>query len=210
MIATYAKQIISLGAKVTIISSDKDLMQLVRPNVALIDPKTMKTVGPKEVQAKFGVLPERVIDVQALAGDSTDNVPGIRGIGIKTAAQLISEYGSLDELLDRAGEIKQPKRREALVEQAETARISRTLVTLKDDVPAEELGLSSFERKPADPDVLRDFLAAQDFKALLRRLEPILGSSADILGAAKKEAWPASEPTYELVTAVTQLEEWVR
>ena len=96
------------------------------------------------------------------------------------------------------------------MEQAEMARVSRTLVTLKDDVPVEEAVLSSFERKPADPNTLRDFLAAQDFKALLRRLEPILGSSADILGAAKKEARPASAPTYELVTAVTQLEEWVR
>ena len=209
LIATYARIAVEQDWEVNIVSSDKDLMQLVRPNVALIDPKTMKTVGPKEVQAKFGVLPERVIDVQALAGDSTDNVPGVRGIGIKTAAQLISEYGSLDELLDRAGEIKQPKRREALVEQAETARVSRTLVTLKDDVPVEESGLSSFERKPADPDVLRDFLAAQDFKALLRRLEPILGSSADISSAAKKEIGPGSEPTYELVTTTSLLEEWV-
>ena len=210
LIATYARIGVEQDWEVSIVSSDKDLMQLIRPSVAMIDPKTMKKVGPKEVQAKFGVLPERVVDVQALAGDSTDNVPGIRGIGIKTAAQLISEYGSLDQLLERASEIKQPKRREALVEQAEMARVSRVLVTLKDDVPVEGSGLSSFERKQADPEVLRDFLATQDFKALLRRLEPILGSSADILGTAKKEARPASEPTYELVTAVTQLEEWVR
>jgi len=205
LIATYARIAVEQDWEVNIVSSDKDLMQLVRPNVALIDPKTMKTVGPKEVQAKFGVLPERVIDVQALAGDSTDNVPGIRGIGIKTAAQLISEYGSLDELLDRASDIKQPKRREALMEQAEMARVSRTLVTLKDDVPVEEAVLSSFERKPADPNTLRDFLVAQNFKALLRRLEPHLGSAPDVPEAAKKEAAPA----YELVTTTSQLEAWV-
>ena len=209
LIATYARIGVEQDWEVNIVSSDKDLMQLIGPSVGLIDPKTMKIVGPKEVQAKFGVLPERVVDVQALAGDSTDNVPGIRGIGLKTAAQLISEYGSLDELLDRASEIKQPKRRESLVEQAEMARVSRALVTLKDDVPVEEPGLSSFERRQADPDVLRNFLAAQDFKALLRRLEPILGSSPEIPGVAKKEIGADSEPTYELVRTVSQLEEWV-
>ena len=209
LIATYARMAVEQDWGVSIVSSDKDLMQLVRANVALIDPKTMKNVGPKEVQEKFGVLPERVIDVQALAGDSTDNVPGIRGIGLKTAAQLISEYGSLDELLDRAKEIKQPKRREALLQQAEMARISRTLVTLKDNVPVEEPLLSSFEGMVADPDVLREFLVAQNFKALLRRLEPKLGSGPDLPNVVRGDVGGIPEPTYELISTISQLEEWV-
>ena len=209
LIATYARIAVEHNWTVSIVSSDKDLMQLVRSNVALIDPKTMKTVGPGQVEEKFGVLPDRVVDVQALAGDPTDNVPGIRGIGLKTAAQLISEYGSLDKLLERAGEIKQPKRREALLQQAEMARVSRTLVTLKDDVPVEEPALSSFERKEADPNVLRDFLVAQNFNSLLRRLEVTLGSTPILSDTVKGAVKEASPPTYELVRTVGELEEWV-
>ncbi len=125
------------GGDVTIVSSDKDLMQLVRPGVTMFDGMKAKRFGRDEVIEKFGVPPEKVIDVQALAGDSVDNVPGVPGIGIKTAAELITTYGDLDTLLARAGEIKQPKRREKLVEFAEQARVSRDLVTLKDDVPLE-------------------------------------------------------------------------
>jgi DNA polymerase-1 len=135
LIATYSKVAVAAGGEVTIVSSDKDLMQLVRPGITMFDGMKAKRIGREEVIEKFGVPPEKVIDVQALAGDSIDNVPGVPGIGIKTAAELISAYGDLDVLLERAGEIKQPKRRERLMTFAEQARISRQLVTLKDDVP---------------------------------------------------------------------------
>ena len=135
LIATYAKQAVEPGGDVTIVSSDKDLMQLIKPGVAMLDTMKNKTIGPDEVLERFGVPPDKVVDVQALAGNATDNVPGVPGIGVKTAAELISEYGDLETLLARAGEIKQPKRRERLIEFAEQARMSRELVRLKDDVP---------------------------------------------------------------------------
>ena len=125
IIATYATQAAALGGRVTIVSADKDLMQLVAPGIEMFDTLKNKPIGPDEVFEKFGVGPDRVIDVQALAGDSVDNVPGAPGIGVKTAAQLISEYGDLDTLLERAGEIRQPKRREVLLGHAEQIRISR-------------------------------------------------------------------------------------
>ena len=137
LIATYARQAVQAGGDVTIISSDKDLMQLIEPGVVMLDTMKNKRIGPDEVFEKFGVKPDKVIDVQSLAGDSVDNVPGVPGIGVKTAAELITTYGDLDTLLARAGEIKQPKRREKLIEFAEQARISRQLVTLKLDVPVE-------------------------------------------------------------------------
>ena len=129
LIATYATHAAARDMDVTIVSSDKDLMQLVNDRVSLWDGMKDKTIGEAEVIEKFGVAPDRVIDVQALAGDSTDNIPGVQGIGIKTAAELINTYGDLDTLLERAEEIKQPKRRERLIEQADMARISRQLVT---------------------------------------------------------------------------------
>ncbi len=131
IIATYAAQAKEAGAEVTIVSSDKDLMQLVNDKVRMFDPMKNKPISFPEVQEKFGVTPDKVIDIQALAGDSTDNVPGVPGIGVKTAAELINTYGSLEELLKRAGEIKQPKRRENLLANAELARISKKLVTLE-------------------------------------------------------------------------------
>src|SRR5277367_2446092 len=148
IIATYARQAREAGADVLIVSADKDLMQLVEPRVSMYDPasgqagvpgsREERRFGPDEVKEYFGVGPDRVIDVQALAGDPTDNVPGVPGIGVKTAAQLIEEYGDLDTLLARAGEIKQPKRRETLLANADAARISRDLVRLKNDVPVPE------------------------------------------------------------------------
>ncbi len=135
IIATYAVLARDAGGRVTIVSSDKDLMQLVGGGVEMFDIMKNRRIGPEEVEEKFGVGPDRVIDVQALAGDSVDNVPGAPGIGIKTAAQLIGEYGDLDTLLARAEEIKQPKRRETLIEHADQIRVSRDLVTLRDDVP---------------------------------------------------------------------------
>ena len=134
LIATYAVQAVAAGADVTIVSSDKDLMQLVRPGIGMLDTMKNRTIGPDEVREKFGVTPDKVVDVQALAGNSTDNVPGVPGIGVKTAAELINEYGDLETLLARAGEIKQPKRRERLTEFAMQARLSLDLVTLKADV----------------------------------------------------------------------------
>lgn len=135
LIATYAKQAMEAGANVTIVSSDKDLMQLVSEQVSMFDPIKSRKIGPEQVLEKFGVPPVKVVDVQSLAGDSTDNVPGVPGIGIKTAAQLIQEYGDLDTLLARASEIKQNKRRESLIEHADKARLSRELVRLRSDVP---------------------------------------------------------------------------
>ena len=141
LIATYARLACEAGATCTIVSSDKDLMQLVNDCVTMYDTMKDKRIGRAEVIEKFGVPPEKVIEVQSLIGDTSDNVPGVPGIGVKTAAQLINEYGDLDTLLARAGEIKQPKRRESLLQNAEMARISRELVKLRDDAPA-----------PADPD----------------------------------------------------------
>src|SRR4051794_22997299 len=145
LIATYARLACEAKATTTIVSSDKDLMQLVGDGVVMYDTMKDKRVGRDEVIEKFGVPPDKVIEVQALIGDSTDNVPGVPGIGVKTAAQLIVEYGDLETLLLRAGEIKQPKRREALIEHAEKARISRQLVLLDDkvdlDVPLDELAV---------------------------------------------------------------------
>jgi DNA polymerase I len=169
LIATYARQACELGANTTIVSSDKDLMQLVNDCVTMYDTMKDRRIGIPEVIEKFGVPPEKVVEVQALAGDSTDNVPGVPGIGVKTAAQLIVEYGDLESLLKRAGEIKQPKRREALIENAEKARISRQLVLLDDkvalDVPLDDLAVH-------DPDArkLIAFLKAMEFSTLTRRV----------------------------------------
>ncbi|MEQ1710028.1 MAG: 5'-3' exonuclease H3TH domain-containing protein, partial [Hyphomicrobium sp.] len=157
LIATYAREMVAKGADITIVSSDKDLMQLIVPGVVMLDGMKAKRIGRDEVIEKFGVPPEKVVDVQSLAGDSVDNVPGVPGIGIKTAAELINEYGDLDALLARAGEIKQPKRREKLIEFADQARMSRDLVRLKDDVPlvvpADRLGVHD-----PDPPTLLAFL----------------------------------------------------
>jgi DNA polymerase-1 len=169
LIATYVRIACERGASATIVSSDKDLMQLVTDCVTMYDTMKDRRLGIAEVIEKFGVPPEKVVEVQALAGDSTDNVPGVPGIGVKTAAQLIVEYGDLETLLLRAGEIKQPKRREALIEHAEKARISRQLVLLDDkvalDVPLDELAVH-------EPDArkLIAFLKAMEFSTLTRRV----------------------------------------
>jgi DNA polymerase-1 len=183
LIATYTRDALAAGGDITIVSSDKDLMQLVQAGVSMLDTMKNKRIGPDEVREKFGVPPDRVVDVQSLAGDSTDNVPGVPGIGIKTAAELINEYGDLDALLERAGEIKQPKRRERLIEFAEQARISRELVKLKGDVPlavaVEQLGV----REPV-ADTLLGFLRDMEFSTLTKRIAEGLG----------KEAPPPAQP----------------
>ncbi|MGJ4890981.1 DNA polymerase I [Bradyrhizobium sp. HKCCYLRH3099] len=169
LIATYARLACERGATTTIVSSDKDLMQLVNDCVTMYDTMKDRRIGTAEVVEKFGVPPEKVVEVQALAGDSTDNVPGVPGIGIKTAAQLINDYGDLESLLTRASEIKQPKRREALIENAEKARISRQLVLLDDkvdlEVPLDELAVHE-----PDPRKLIAFLKAMEFSTLTRRV----------------------------------------
>jgi DNA polymerase-1 len=179
LIATYARLARAAGAEVTIVSADKDLMQLIEPGVVMFDPasgdqrargsRPERIIGPDEVREKFGVGPEHVADVQALAGDSTDNVPGVPGIGVKTAATLIGEFGDLETLLARAGEIKQEKRRQTLIENADMARLSLKLVTLVRDVPLEtpldHLGADGFGAKAAV-----SFLKALEFTTLTRRI----------------------------------------
>ncbi|MGJ4926630.1 DNA polymerase I [Bradyrhizobium sp. HKCCYLS2038] len=169
LIATYARLACERGATTTIVSSDKDLMQLVNDCVTMYDTMKDRRIGIAEVVEKFGVPPEKVVEVQALAGDSTDNVPGVPGIGIKTAAQLINDYGDLESLLTRAAEIKQPKRREALIENAEKARISRQLVLLDDKV-ALEVPLDDLAVHEPDPRKLIAFLKAMEFSTLTRRV----------------------------------------
>ena len=212
LIATYTRLAAEQGDEVVIVSSDKDMMQLVRPGVSMFDPIKYKPIGPGEVMEKFGVAPEKVVDVQALAGDSTDNVPGVPGIGVKTAAQLITEYGDLDTLLARAGEIKQPKRRESLIAFADQARVSRQLVLLDayapPPVPLDEL-------KVHEPDAKRliAFLEQQEFRTTVARVRARLGEVGEIApheaaeGAAPS-ASAAPEERYELVTSFDALDRW--
>src|ERR1700726_3909324 len=169
LIATYAREAGERGAPPAIVSSDKDLMQLVTDQVTMLDTMKDRRIGIAEVIEKFGVPPAKVVEVQALAGDSTDNVPGVPGIGIKTAAQLIVEYGDLETLLFRATEIKQPKRREALIENAEKARISRKLVLLDDKVDL-EVPLDDLTVQEPDARKLVAFLKAMEFSTLTKRV----------------------------------------
>ena len=166
LIATYSKKITEAGAKVTVISSDKDLMQLVSNKIRLFDPMKNKVIGEKEVLEKFGVKPEQVIDVQSLAGDSSDNIPGVPGIGIKTASELINKYKNLNNLLEKASEIKQNKRRETLLANKEKALLSKKLVTLKEDVPI-KYNPQEFVIKKIDKDRLYTFLREMEFNRLL-------------------------------------------
>ncbi|MBC7953218.1 MAG: DNA polymerase I [Rhodospirillaceae bacterium] len=211
LIATYATQAVAKGARVTIVSSDKDLMQLVGDGVEMFDPLKNKVIATAEVVEKFGVLPNKVIDVQALCGDASDNVPGVPGIGIKTAAQLIEEYGDLDTLLARAGEIKQPKRRETLVNNAEMARISRDLVTLKRDVPVVET-LESFALRQPAPEMLTQYLTEMGFKSILARMHGLNGTkpATTVADQPSVVAAPTELPTkYELVLTVEALDRWI-
>ena len=166
LIATYSEQILSVGAKVTIISSDKDLMQLYKKNIRIYDPMKNKYISDQDILDKFGVEPSKVIDVQALAGDSSDNVPGVPGIGVKTAAELINEYKTLENLLKKASEIKQNKRRQTLIENKDKAIVSKKLVTLKKDVPIKN-EIIEFKLKNVDKKKLNDFLREMEFNRLL-------------------------------------------
>ncbi len=207
LIATYARIGAKQGAEVTIVSSDKDLMQLVGGTVAMFDPVKARKIGPDEVREKFGVGPDKVVEVQSLAGDSTDNVPGVPGIGIKTAAELINQYGDLETLLARASEIKQPKRRENLIANAEKARISRELVKLKDDIDVKAT-LESMLLKPAEREPLVTFLEQQGFKSLIGRLGGKFERPSPVATAAvPKEA--QDKTVYELVQTEAALKVWI-
>ncbi len=177
LIATYSKKITEAGAKVTIISSDKDLMQLVSKEIRLFDPMKSKVIGKKEVLEKFGVQPQQVIDVQSLAGDSSDNIPGVPGIGIKTASELINKYKNLDNLLKKASEITQNKRRETLLANKDKALLSKKLVTLKKDVPIKN-SLDEFLIKEIDKDKLYNFLREMEFNRLLSQAISFYGEPA--------------------------------
>jgi len=166
LIATYVEQILKIGAKVTIVSSDKDLMQLFKKNVRIYDPMKNKFIVEDDVIKKFGVKSDKVVDVQSLAGDTSDNVPGVPGIGVKTAAELINKYGNLEKLLSSAHEIKQNKRRETILENKDKALISKKLVTLKKDVPV-KINLNEFILKDIEKDKLYEFLRVMEFNRLL-------------------------------------------
>ncbi|MEM8770209.1 MAG: DNA polymerase I [Pseudomonadota bacterium] len=206
LIATYARQAEAQGGEAVIISSDKDLMQLVSDKVSMFDTMKNKAIGPDEVVEKFGLGPEHVIDIQALAGDSTDNVPGVPGIGVKTAAQLIDEYGDLETLLDKAEEIKQKKRRENLIEFADQARVSKELVTLKTDVAVEEQ-IADFETRDIDADKLIAFLNEMEFTTLTRRVMSDLGSDAACVAPAPLSA--PEKADYEIVYDEGALKKWI-
>ena len=210
LIAAYSRLAHEVGAEVTIVSSDKDLMQLIGEGVSMFDPVNNRMIGADAVKDKFGVSPSQVIDVQALAGDPVDNVPGVPGIGVKTAAQLITEYGNLETLLARATEIKQPKRRQSLIDHAEAARISKQLVTLRDDI-AVPLPLAGLAKRAPDDQALKAFLQAQAFKSLLTRLDGPANTIATALPAGSAPVTPAApgESAYELVTSEAALQRWI-
>ena len=212
LIATYAEQIIAKGAKVTIVSSDKDLMQLYRKDVRIFDPMKNKFITSEDIVTKFGVGPEKVIDVQSLAGDSSDNVPGVPGIGVKTAAELINKYGTLEKLLDNAQEIKQNKRRETLIENKDKAIISKKLVTLMKDAPVERK-IEEFNLKEIDKDKLYKFLREMEFNRLLSSVisaygEPELGEIARETKPEKKQQ-NINKKNYHLITNEKEIDEWI-
>ncbi|MCT4559038.1 MAG: DNA polymerase I [Pelagimonas sp.] len=216
IMATLAHQARDAGGRVTILSSDKDLMQLVGGGVEMLDPMKNKRIDVDGVHEKFGVGPERVVDVQALAGDSVDNVPGAPGIGIKTAALLINEFGSLEELLDRAEEIKQPKRRQTLIEKRDQIELSKQLVQLDCGMDL-DFSLDDLEVRDPDAETLLGFLAQMEFRTLTTRVANSLGAEAPAMPEPKAEEapqdapeWPAIDPeTYECVTDMAALERWI-
>tara|TARA_B100002051_G_scaffold244250_1_gene250715 strand:+ start:3762 stop:6536 length:2775 start_codon:yes stop_codon:yes gene_type:complete len=213
LIATYCEQIIKLGAKVTIISSDKDLMQLYKNNIRIYDPMKNKFISEEDINKKFGVKAEKVIDVQALAGDSSDNVPGVPGIGVKTAAELINEFGNLENLLKKSEKIKQNKRRESLIENKEKAIISKKLVTLKKDVPVKNK-ITEFKLKEIDKNKLYNFLREMEFNRLLSSVISIYGQK-EILNKIedKKKNNKNTEinsKNYKLISKDSDLDEWLK
>jgi DNA polymerase-1 len=218
IIATLACRAREAGGACTIISSDKDLMQLVGGGVVMLDAMKNKVIDYDGVVEKFGVAPERVVDVQALAGDSVDNVPGAPGIGIKTAALLINEYGSLEELLDRAGEIKQPKRRESLVDNRAQIELSKQLVQLECNMEL-DFSIEDLEVRDPDPQELLGFVAQMEFRTLSKRLAEKLGVQAPVIAepevqqsaveAPEAAAVPFDAEKYETITDAAGLQTWI-
>jgi len=213
LIATYVEKILKKGAKVTIVSSDKDLMQLYKKGVRIFDPIKNKFITKEDIINKFGVDASKVIDVQSLAGDSSDNVPGVPGIGVKTAAELINKYGTLEKLLKSAHEIKQNKRRETLIENKDKALISKQLVTLKRDSPTKR-DLSEFILKDIDKDKLYKFLREMEFNRLLSSAisiygEPKLSSSAPEKKILENQK-PINNKNYYLITDAKQIDLWIQ
>jgi len=213
LIATYVEQILEKGAKATIVSSDKDLMQLYRKNVRIYDPMKNKFINEEDVQNKFGVEARKVIDVQALAGDSTDNVPGVPGIGVKTAAELIKEYGNLENLLKNATKIKQNKRRETLIENKDKAIISKKLVTLKKDVPVKNK-IEEFELKEIDKQKLYNFLREMEFNRLLSSAISTYGetdfSQSKNKNTDEKNNSKITKENYHLIKNEVELQKWLK
>ena len=213
LIATYVDQILKKGANVTIVSSDKDLMQLFKKNVRIYDPMKNRFISDEDVQKKFGVDSSKVIDVQALAGDSSDNVPGVPGIGVKTAAELINKYGNLETLLKSANEIKQNKRRETIIENKDKALISKKLVTLKNDAPVDR-SLTEFQLKEIDKDKLYKFLREMEFNRLLSSAisaygEPKLTSEKNIVKTDEKQK-AIDRKKYYLITNLDEIDSWIK
>ena len=213
LIATYSEKILRAGAKVTIVSSDKDLMQLYKKNVRIYDPMKNKFISDNDVLKKFGVESSKVIDVQALAGDSSDNVPGVPGIGVKTAAELINKYGNLEKLLKSAHEIKQNKRRETIIENKDKAIISKKLVTLKNDVPI-EIELNEFQLKEIDKEKLYKFLREMEFNRLLSSAisaygEPELKSFKKLKTNLENQK-PIEKKTYYLISEIEEIDKWIK
>ena len=212
LIATYVEMILKEGAKVTIVSSDKDLMQLYKKNVRIYDPMKNKFISEEDIKNKFGVGASKVIDVQALAGDSSDNVPGVPGIGVKTAAELINKYGDLEKLLKSAHEIKQNKRRETLIENKDKALISKKLVTLKSDAPVNK-NLTDLELKNIDKDKLYKFLREMEFNRLLSSAisaygEPNLTSIKNEVKIEKNQK-AINKKEYYLIENLEQIDNWI-
>ena len=210
LIATYANLALEAGLEVVVVSGDKDLMQLIRPGVEFYDPMKDKFFTPEDVKEKFGVYPEQVVDVQALAGDGIDNVPGVPGIGLKTAAQLVEEFGSLEGVLSRAGEIKQNKRRETILANIDNARISLDLVTLKGDVPVEQ-PVKSFKCHMPQMPVLEKFIDKYGFRSIKSRLEKwfVERCSNHTCDEASNTVFKPLETHYELIESEAKLKTWI-
>ena len=212
LIATYAQKALDKGFEVVVVSADKDLMQLIRPGVSFYDPMKDKFFTPEDVKEKFGVYPDKVVDVQALAGDSIDNVPGVPGIGLKTAAQLVEEFGSLEQILARAGEIKQNKRRETLLANIDNAKISLALVTLKKDVPVEK-DIEDYHCHKPSFETLEKFIDRYGFTSLKPRVhrwvEEQCSSMPDEENKGVNAVFKPVEKHYELVQDEAALQRWV-
>ncbi len=208
IIATYVRRAVARGWRVTIVSSDKDLMQLVGGPVRMLDPIKNRIIGPQQVEERFGVPPERVADVLALMGDASDNVPGVPGIGPKTAAELIRTYGDLETVLAHASEIRQPKRRQNLIEYAEQARLSKKLVTLHDDVPLDDWPLDALAVRDIDADRLLAFLDENEFRSLRARVTSYLERERPA-GDRRRSAIEVASSHYETVDDEAGLEDWV-